>query len=43
MAFSTITLAVAENVAALTLNRPDRLNAFTEQMHADLRAAIAEV
>lgn len=26
----------------LTLNRPDRLNSFTGQMHAELRAAIAD-
>jgi len=43
MAFSTITLAIADNVATLTLNRPDRLNAFTETLHEDLRGAIAEI
>jgi 2-(1,2-epoxy-1,2-dihydrophenyl)acetyl-CoA isomerase len=43
MAFSTITLAIEENVATVTLNRPDRLNSFTETMHEDLRGAIAEV
>jgi len=43
MAFSTITLAISDHVATLTLNRPDRLNAFTEAMHEDLRGAIREV
>src|ERR1043165_1674505 len=43
MGFSTITLAVADDVATLTLNRPDRLNSFTEAMHEELRGAIAAV
>jgi 2-(1,2-epoxy-1,2-dihydrophenyl)acetyl-CoA isomerase len=43
MAFSTITLAIEDNVATVTLNRPDRLNSFTEAMHEDLRGAIREV
>lgn len=43
MAFSTIALAISDHVATLTLNRPDRLNAFTEAMHEDLRGAIREV
>ena len=42
MAFTTITLSIADAVATLTLNRPDRLNSFNEAMHADLRGAIAE-
>jgi 2-(1,2-epoxy-1,2-dihydrophenyl)acetyl-CoA isomerase len=29
-------------VATITLNRPDRLNALTEQLHADLAGALAE-
>ncbi|MCX7893186.1 MAG: 2-(1,2-epoxy-1,2-dihydrophenyl)acetyl-CoA isomerase PaaG [Burkholderiales bacterium] len=31
---------LADGVATVTLNRPDKLNSFTEAMHAALRAAI---
>lgn len=31
------------NVATITLNRPDRLNSFTEAMHAQLRTALDQV
>ena len=41
--FETIRLEVAERVATLTLNRPERLNSFNEQMHQEVRAALAEV
>ncbi len=41
MAFETILFSVVDGVARLTLNRPDRLNSFTEQMHAEVRAALA--
>ncbi|WP_374147658.1 crotonase/enoyl-CoA hydratase family protein [Sphingomonas sp. 28-63-12] len=37
--FETITLAVEDGIATITLNRPDRMNAFTGQMMADLIAA----
>ena len=41
--FETITLAIdppeAGGIATITLNRPDRMNAFTPQMMADLVAA----
>jgi enoyl-CoA hydratase/carnithine racemase len=37
--FETILYAVEEGVATITLNRPDRLNAFTARMMADLIAA----
>ena len=37
--FETITLAIAEGIATITLNRPDRMNAFTGQMMAELIAA----
>jgi 2-(1,2-epoxy-1,2-dihydrophenyl)acetyl-CoA isomerase len=43
MSFETITLAIADQVATLTLNRPDRLNAFTNKMHEELRAAIEQI
>jgi enoyl-CoA hydratase/carnithine racemase len=39
MTYETIKLDVANGVATLTLNRPDRMNAFTEQMARDMIAA----
>ncbi|CAO3432442.1 2-(1,2-epoxy-1,2-dihydrophenyl)acetyl-CoA isomerase PaaG [Azospirillum doebereinerae] len=42
MSERTILLAIAEGVATVTLNRPDRLNSFTAAMHAELREALAE-
>lgn len=38
-AFDTILYAVDDGVATITLNRPERLNAFTNQMMLDLIAA----
>lgn len=43
MNFETIKYAVKDKVATITLNRPDRLNAFTHQMAIDLIAAIDAV
>lgn len=40
MSFETIRYEVADNVATITLNRPDRLNAFTSQMMAEIVAAL---
>src|SRR5579863_5196431 len=37
--FETILFAVEDGVATITLNRPDRLNAFTGQMMLDMIAA----
>lgn len=37
--FETITLEIADKVAILTLNRPDKMNAFTGQMMLDVCAA----
>ena len=37
--FSTLLYSVHEGIATITLNRPDKLNSFTHQMHADLRSA----
>jgi 2-(1,2-epoxy-1,2-dihydrophenyl)acetyl-CoA isomerase len=38
--FECITLDTTDGVALLTLNRPDRLNSFTQKMHAELRQAL---
>ena len=38
--FSNITYSVDDPIATITLNRPDRLNALTGQMLAELRQAI---
>ncbi|MCC6708122.1 MAG: enoyl-CoA hydratase/isomerase family protein [Gammaproteobacteria bacterium] len=38
--FETILTALADGVLTITLNRPDKLNAWTYQMGAELRAAI---
>lgn len=43
MTDKTILLTIAEGVATITLNRPDRLNSFTSEMHGALREALAEV
>jgi 2-(1,2-epoxy-1,2-dihydrophenyl)acetyl-CoA isomerase len=40
---NTILLDIAEGVATVTLNRPERLNAFTGEMHAELREALARI
>ena len=40
MEFETIRYDVVDHVLTVTLNRPERLNAFTETMRADLVAAI---
>ena len=37
MAFTAIRTAVAQGVMTITLARPDRLNAFTSVMHAELK------
>ena len=38
--FDTIKLDIAENVATITLNRPDRLNSMPPAMADDIRAAL---
>ena len=40
MKFESILLDITEGVATLTLHRPERLNAFTEAMHTEIRAAM---
>jgi enoyl-CoA hydratase/carnithine racemase len=43
MSYSQISYEVVEHVATITLDRPDRLNAFTVRMQRELCAAIDEV
>ena len=43
MGFTTIRSETREGVATITLARPDRLNAFTTAMHAELRQALDAV
>ena len=40
MTDQTILLTIDNHVARITLNRPDRLNSFTRQMHAELAEAL---
>jgi len=40
MEFTAIRTATADGVATITLARPERLNAFTSAMHAELRSAL---
>jgi 2-(1,2-epoxy-1,2-dihydrophenyl)acetyl-CoA isomerase len=42
MAYETIDLLIEDSVAQITLNRPERLNAWNEQLGDDLRRAILE-
>jgi len=41
--YQFILFAEADGVATITLNRPDRLNAFTTEMHDELRHALRQV
>jgi enoyl-CoA hydratase/carnithine racemase len=43
MAYTQIAYEVADNVATITLDRPDRLNAFTVAMQRELCAAFDEI
>lgn len=43
MAYNTILFEIAEGAAKLTLNRPDRLNSFTVEMHQEVADALGRV
>src|SRR5947209_5685747 len=43
LSFSSIIAEAAGGVHRITLNRPDRLNSFTDAMHAELREALGAV
>ena len=43
MAYETIEFEITEGVAVLTLNRPDRMNSFNTEMHAEVRDALKQV
>ena len=43
MAYETIDFKLDGPIARITLNRPDRLNSFTAQMHAELREVLEAV
>ena len=43
MAFESILFDVRDGIARLTLNRPDKLNSFNLQMHAEVRGALESI
>ena len=43
MSYDSILFAIDSGIARLTLNRPDRLNSFTDAMHAEVRDALATI
>jgi 2-(1,2-epoxy-1,2-dihydrophenyl)acetyl-CoA isomerase len=43
MAYETILFEIADGAARLTLNRPERLNSFTVQMHEEVADALSKV
>ncbi|MFL6659666.1 MAG: 2-(1,2-epoxy-1,2-dihydrophenyl)acetyl-CoA isomerase PaaG [Massilia sp.] len=43
MQFQNILFSIADGIATLTLNRPDKLNSFTQAMHLEVRAALDQV
>jgi 2-(1,2-epoxy-1,2-dihydrophenyl)acetyl-CoA isomerase len=43
MSFETVVFATSAGIARLRLNRPEKLNAFTRQMHAEIAEALSIV
>jgi 2-(1,2-epoxy-1,2-dihydrophenyl)acetyl-CoA isomerase len=43
MSYETILFSVDDNIARLTLNRPDKLNSFTTAMHGEVQDALGRV
>ena len=43
MIYNNILFGISEGIATLTLNRPDKLNSFTAEMHGEVRAALEQV
>jgi 2-(1,2-epoxy-1,2-dihydrophenyl)acetyl-CoA isomerase len=43
MSYETILFEVDGGIARLTLNRPDKLNSFNTQMHAEVRQALSSI
>ncbi len=43
MNYENILFQIENGIATLTLNRPDKLNSFTQAMHLEVRAALAAV
>jgi 2-(1,2-epoxy-1,2-dihydrophenyl)acetyl-CoA isomerase len=43
VSYQTILYEASAGIARLTLNRPERLNSFNTEMHAEVRGALAEV
>jgi 2-(1,2-epoxy-1,2-dihydrophenyl)acetyl-CoA isomerase len=43
MSYGNILFEVADGIARLTLNRPERLNSFNDAMHAEVRDALGRV
>jgi 2-(1,2-epoxy-1,2-dihydrophenyl)acetyl-CoA isomerase len=43
VSYQTILLELGGGIARLTFNRPERLNSFNTAMHAEVRAALAEI
>ncbi|MFM2085579.1 MAG: hypothetical protein RLZZ237_448, partial [Pseudomonadota bacterium] len=43
MSYQNILFTIEQGIATLTLNRPDKLNSFTQAMHEEVRDAIGRV
>ena len=43
MAYQDILLDIADDVATLTFNRPDKLNSMTAHMHEEIRSSLADI